>query len=62
MTNTQKFELVYTGAPYGLNEYGEVISTHRTYDAAQKAASKIAYQAKYYNNLAIKQNGLKIID
>ena len=34
------FAIVFTGAPYGDNEGGHIVSCHKTYDNAEKAFGK----------------------
>ena len=42
--------VVYCGAPYGEGESGEVVSTHRTEEAAEKARIKLQSNPKYYGS------------
>ncbi len=42
--------VVYVGAPFGLNEAGEVVSRHRTEEAAEKARRKLQDNPKYYGS------------
>ena len=47
------FEVRYIGAPYGMNESGEVVSRHRTIETAERAARKLQTSPKYYRNVKI---------
>jgi hypothetical protein len=42
--------VVYCGAPYGENELGEVVSRHRTEEAATAARVKLQDNPKYYGS------------
>jgi len=47
------FEVRYIGAPYGMNESGEVVSRHRTIETAERAARKLQTSPKYYRSVRI---------
>ncbi len=48
--------VVYIGAPYGSNEFGEIVSKHRTAEAARAALAKLQSNPRYYgNNATVKE-------
>ncbi len=51
-TKTAAWAVVYVGAPYGDNEQGEVVSRHRSEDAAHKALAKLQDNPRYYGSNA----------
>ncbi len=57
-TKTAVWAVVYVGAPYGENEQGEVVSRHRSEEAAVKARRKLQSNPRYYgSNSAVRQVG-----
>lgn len=58
----RKYNVVYVGAPYGLNEFGEIISSHNTVAGALKSYDINGLFGKNYNNLKIKDASGKILD
>ena len=51
-----QFAVVYVGAPFGENEFGYVVSKHRTEEAAVAARAKLQSNPKYYGrNSTVKQ-------
>jgi len=48
--NRTVYAVVYVGAPYGDNEAGEIVSRHRTYDAAVAARTKLQDNPRYYGS------------
>ena len=52
----QVWAVVYVGAPYGEGEFGEVVSRHRTEEAARAALAKLRDNPRYYgSNAAVKE-------
>lgn len=48
--------VVYIGAPYGIGEFGEVVSRHRSEGAAMVALAKLQSNPRYYgSNTTVKQ-------
>jgi hypothetical protein len=47
-TKTAQWCVIYCGAPYGDNESGEVVSRHRSEEAATEARHKLQSNPKYY--------------
>ena len=60
-TNTPTaYGVFYCGAPYGDNETGELVSTHRSLKAADFACGKLRGSPKYYGSntrVMLKING-----
>jgi hypothetical protein len=54
MTKTKSSKVtwcvMYVGAPYGIGESGEVVSRHRTEEAAQRAYARLQSNPKYYGS------------
>jgi len=44
------FEVRYVGAPYGLNEDGEIVSRHKTYANAVYACNNLQDNPRYYGD------------
>jgi hypothetical protein len=44
------YQVRYVGAPYGENESGEIVSTHRTEEAALRARAKLQSNPRYYGS------------
>jgi hypothetical protein len=42
------YGVFYVGAPYGENEMGELISKHKSMQAAEAARQKLQWMTKYY--------------
>lgn len=49
-TNTERWAVVYVGAPYGENESGEIVSRHRSEEAAIAARQKLQGSPRYYGS------------
>lgn len=44
------YEVRYVGAPYGENESGEVVSRHRSPEAARAARARLQDNPRYYGS------------
>ena len=49
------FAVVYVGAPYGDNELGQVVSRHRSREAAENAVRELQTSPRYYGNVLIRE-------
>ena len=59
-TTKMTYEVRYVGAPYGENEQGELVSSHRTFEAAGAARRKLQKNPRYYGSntkIAVVYNG-----
>lgn len=56
------YRIFYTGAPYGDDEQGKVISTHKTSASALKKWQDLQKQARYYKHLAVRDSNNNRID
>jgi hypothetical protein len=45
--------VVYVGSPYGEGESGEIVSRHRSEEAAEEARSRLQNNPKYYGQNTI---------
>lgn len=47
---TEWWAVVYVGAPYGENESGEIVSRHKSEEAAVAARQKLQDNPRYYGS------------
>lgn len=44
----KQWEVRYVGAPYGTSDYGEVLSRHKSYEAAVDARQRLQEDPRFY--------------
>lgn len=53
MKATDQYAILYTGAPYGVDEAGEILSTHPTEESARIESRTLNSQPDYYGSIRI---------